>query len=160
MFTDYSSQVCSQAFGLRLLVALVSLLVWEVHVLPGLQFSGRAEEEGTFSEFENKFNTQRHSDTKQESEWADSDDESSESTSGMILSNEMRVECSSKEAADFLCPCQRIADIARSQANLWPGWLMSSGGGAGYEGQTKFTVYRHKIFHFACGRAVIIQISY
>ena len=48
----------------------------------------------------------------------------------MILSNEMRVECSSKEAADFLCPCQRIADIARSQANLWPGWLMSSGGGA------------------------------
>ena len=76
----------------------------------------------------------------------------------MILSNEMRVECSSKEAADFLCPCQRIADIARSQANLWPGWLMSSGGGAGYEGQTKFTVYRHKIFHFACGRAVIIQI--
>ena len=52
----------------------------------------------------------------------------------MILSNEMRVECSSKEAADFLCPCQRIADIARSQANyLWPGWLMSSGGGAGYD---------------------------
>jgi len=27
-------------------------------------------------------------------------------------------------------------------------------------GQTKFTVYRHKIFYFACGRAVIIQISY
>ena len=25
-------------------------------------------------------------------------------------------------------------------------------------GQTKFTVYRHKIFYFACGRAVIIQI--
>ena len=27
-------------------------------------------------------------------------------------------------------------------------------------GQTKFTVYHHKIFYFACGRAVIIQISY
>ena len=27
-------------------------------------------------------------------------------------------------------------------------------------GQTKFTVYRHKIFYFACGRVVIIQISY
>ena len=27
-------------------------------------------------------------------------------------------------------------------------------------GQTKFTVYRHKIFYFACGRAVITQISY
>ena len=27
-------------------------------------------------------------------------------------------------------------------------------------GQTKFTVYHHKIFCFACGRAVIIQISY
>jgi len=27
-------------------------------------------------------------------------------------------------------------------------------------GQTKFTVYRHRIFYFACGRAVIIQISY
>ena len=26
-------------------------------------------------------------------------------------------------------------------------------------GQTKFTVYRHKVFDFACGRAVIIQIS-
>ena len=26
-------------------------------------------------------------------------------------------------------------------------------------GQTKFTVYRHNIFYFACGRAVIIQIS-
>ena len=27
-------------------------------------------------------------------------------------------------------------------------------------GQTKFTVYRHKIFYFECGQAVIIQISY
>ena len=26
-------------------------------------------------------------------------------------------------------------------------------------GQTKFTVYRHKVFNFACGLAVIIQIS-
>ena len=26
-------------------------------------------------------------------------------------------------------------------------------------GQTKFTVYRHKVFDFACGRVVIIQIS-
>ena len=26
-------------------------------------------------------------------------------------------------------------------------------------GQTKFTVYRHNIFYFACGRVVIIQIS-
>ena len=25
--------------------------------------------------------------------------------------------------------------------------------------QTKFTVYRHKLFDFACGQAVIIQIS-
>ena len=27
-------------------------------------------------------------------------------------------------------------------------------------GQTKFAVYRHKVFNFACRRAVIIQISY
>ncbi len=26
-------------------------------------------------------------------------------------------------------------------------------------GQTEFTVYRHRLFDFACGRAVIIQIS-
>ena len=26
--------------------------------------------------------------------------------------------------------------------------------------QTEFTVYRHNFFCFACGRAVIIQISY
>jgi hypothetical protein len=26
-------------------------------------------------------------------------------------------------------------------------------------GQTEFTVYRHRIFDFACGRTVIIQIS-
>ena len=26
-------------------------------------------------------------------------------------------------------------------------------------GQTKFTVYRHKVFDFACGQAVITQIS-
>ena len=26
-------------------------------------------------------------------------------------------------------------------------------------GQTKFTVYRHKVFDFECGRVVIIQIS-
>ena len=25
--------------------------------------------------------------------------------------------------------------------------------------ETKFTVYRHKVFDFACGRSVIIQIS-
>ena len=29
----------------------------------------------------------------------------------------------------------------------------------GYVGQTKFTVYHHKVFDFACGWAVIIQIS-
>ena len=28
-----------------------------------------------------------------------------------------------------------------------------------WAGQTKFTVYHHNIFYFACGRAVIIQIS-
>ena len=26
-------------------------------------------------------------------------------------------------------------------------------------GQTKFTVYRHRFFDFACGRAIIIQMS-
>ena len=28
-----------------------------------------------------------------------------------------------------------------------------------WAGQIKFTVYRHNIFYFACGQAVIIQIS-
>ena len=42
----------------------------------------------------------------------------------------------------FYCPIDFINNIITTKA-----------------GQTKFTVYRHKGFDFACGRAVIIQIS-
>ena len=33
-------------------------------------------------------------------------------------------------------------------------------GGIPWAGQTKFTVYRHNVVYFACGRAIIFQVFY